>query len=305
MKKNGELVRLVHNPNAGDGQQYTKKGLIALIEAHGYACVYSSSQNKALKAIEPETKFIAIAGGDGTIRATIMNLLKKKVKHKRPIALLPFGTANNIAKSLRIPEDATQNVASWAKLNLKKLDVGQLTGIGKTAYFIESLGFGLFPKLMKELSKKNKDHIQTAADEFEMALNELLELSKNYKAVPFRIEINDQVIEEECIMVEVMNISTIGPQLNLSKDADPGDGHFDVVIVTAKQRTLLERYITQKRDHKQPDFPIKPIRAKNMVIYWEGKDVHIDDEIVDHSKTAILKISLLDNLLEIVTRYKL
>lgn len=300
MKKTGKLVRLVHNPTAGEGE-YSKEKIIGLIESHGYRCAYSSSKKKLLRAVEPETEFIVIAGGDGTIRKTIMCLLNKKLKYKRPIALLPFGTANNIASSLGIPENNTKNISSWADYHLKKFDVGQVIGLQETAYFVESFGFGLFPKLMKVLKKMNTDHVESAGDEFELALNELLKLIRTYEAVPFKMELDGQVIEDKAVLIEVMNISSLGPHLKLSRTADPEDGLFDVVIVTEKHRQKLEDYISGKIANKKPLFALKPILTKNLSITWHGNDLHTDDQLIKIYQQPSLKISLLDSLLEIVT----
>lgn len=300
MKKPDKLIRLVHNPTAGEGE-YSKKNIIDLLEFHGYRCAYNSSKKKMLKAIAPETEFIVIAGGDGTIRKTIMCLLNKKLKYKRPIALLPFGTANNIATSLNIPADNTKNILSWADYSLKKFDVGQVTGLENTAYFIESFGFGIFPRLMKVLKKMNTDHIKTPEQEFKLALATLLEQTKKYEAISFEIEIDDRVIEDKAIMIEVMNISCLGPKLRLSKDADSEDGYFDVIIVTEKDRKKMETYLNKRIDLKEPTFPIQPIRTKNLKIQWQGKDIHGDDEVIKVNHPVGLKISLLDSLLEIIT----
>ncbi|WP_285055921.1 diacylglycerol/lipid kinase family protein [Pedobacter ginsengisoli] len=303
MKKKSKLVRLVHNPTAGDGE-YSKKRIIELIESHGYRCEYSSSKKKLRKIIKPETAFIVIAGGDGTIRKTIMSLLNKKLKYKRPIALLPFGTANNIATSLNIPQNNTRNISSWAGYNLKKFDVGQVAGLQKASYFIESFGFGLFPRLMKTLKKMNRDHINSAEAEFEMALKALLEITRAYSPVPFRIEVNDKIIEGRAIMIEIMNISSLGPHLKLSEDADSEDGYFDLVIVTETQRRKMEDYVSEKMALKDPVFPIKPIRTKSLSINWKGHDVHGDDQVIKAYDEVNLEISLLDSLLEMVTATK-
>jgi diacylglycerol kinase (ATP) len=300
MKKAGKLIHLVHNPTAGDGR-YSKKKIIELISSHGYRCAYSSSKKRILKTIAPETEFIVIAGGDGTIRKTIMRLLNKKLKYKRPIALLPFGTANNIATSLRIPQNNAKNIGSWAGYHLKKFDVGQVTGLDKAAYFIESFGFGVFPRLMTQLKNMDRGHITSAEEEFELALKTLLEITRTYKPVGFKIEVDDKVIEDKAIMIEVMNISGLGPRLKLSKDADSEDGLFDVVIVTEKQRAKMEDYVLKKTALKDPVFPVKPIRTKSLRIIWEGTDVHGDDQVIEIKKSADLEISLLDSLLEMVT----
>ncbi|RDC56162.1 diacylglycerol kinase [Pedobacter chinensis] len=299
MKKADKLVRLIHNPSAGEGK-YSKPEIVKIMKSHGYECSYVSSEKKSLKDIAPETQFIAIAGGDGTIRKTIMNLLSKKLKFKRPIALLPFGTANNIATSLGINEDVSKNVSTWDNYKLRNFDVGQIIGLDKAAYFIEAVGFGLFPKLIETLEKKDTSNIETAEDEFELALSELLKITQTYSAISCTVEIDNQIIEEDCLMVEVMNISRLGPNLKLSEKADPGDGFFDVIIIPVEKRIVMEKYIQDIAQGKKVTFPIKPIHAKTLNVTWKGSDIHIDDEIRNEEKGISLEISLLHSLLEVI-----
>lgn len=299
MKKANKLVRLVHNPTAGEGK-YSKTEIVKIMNSHGYDCSYVSSDKKSLKDIEPETALIAIAGGDGTIRKTIMTLLSKKLKFKRPIALLPFGTANNIATSLGINEDVGKNISTWDDYKLRNFDVGQVVGLKKAAYFIESVGFGLFPKLIETLEETDTSDIENADDEFELALSTLLKITQSYPSVTCEIEIDGKLVEKDCLMVEVMNISRLGPNLKLSEKADPGDGFFDVVIVPAEKRSVMEQYIQDIAKGKKVNFPIKPILTKNINIMWKGTDIHIDDEIRNEGREISLQISLLHSLLEVI-----
>ncbi|RZL69229.1 MAG: diacylglycerol kinase [Pedobacter sp.] len=300
MKKRKINVRLIHNPGAGTDEKYKKENLIEIIEAYNYHCEYTSSKSQALKDISAATDFIAIAGGDGTVRKTIMDLLEQKLKSKRPIAILPLGTANNIATSLGLSADIKKNIGHWSDYKLKKFDVGQVTGFNNDAYFIESFGFGLFPKLMQELESKNTEKADSPNDEFKNALKTLLSITEDYKPVKLYVQTNDKVIEKQCLLFEVMNISSLGPKLTLSKDADPGDGYFDMVIVEADQKELLQKYLIQYLNSEEPEFPIKPVKVKSLQIQWDGSDVHADDEIVKGYKGEELHISLLNSLIEIV-----
>ncbi|WP_285009041.1 diacylglycerol/lipid kinase family protein [Pedobacter faecalis] len=300
MKKTARLVHLIHNPNAGEGE-YSKDHIISLIEEHGYKCAYSTSKELMLERIDPATDFIAIAGGDGTIRRTIMNLLDQKLKYKRPIALLPFGTANNIATSLGIPQDNVSNISSWTNGHLKKYDVGQITGNAKTAYFIEAFGFGIFTRLMNDLKETDTSGIKTPEQEFAFALKEALRIAQTYEPVSYNLNMDGQQLTGRALWIEVMNISSLGPRLTLSLDADPGDGYFDVVVVNEEERPQLEKYISDKCASKNPVFPFKSIRAKKLQVEWAGKDVHIDDEIFEASDPAKFDVFLLDSLIEIVT----
>lgn len=299
MKETRKIVHLVYNSNAGDGENQSKKELISMIETFGYNCNSSSATKKSLKSIDPLTEFIIVAGGDGTIRQVAMTLLKNKLKHKRPMALLPFGTANNIANSLGISRDSKTNIRSWGNTEPEKMDVGQVLGLSKKCYFLESFGFGLFSKLLRTLENRNDDPEQSRKDEFSMAIKKLLQITEDYEGSPFKIETDDRVIEGDCILIEVMNISCLGPNLHLSSKADPQDGYMDVIIVSVEQRPLLERYLERRGHRKEIDFPIKPIQTKKLTITGQGRDMHVDDELLDDEKDVRIQISLLSNLLAI------
>ena len=79
MKEQGKNIRLVHNPAAGDDSNGDKDQLCQLIENLGHNCTVVTKKD-AVKKIDPQTDIIALAGGDGTIRMTIMGLLEKKTK---------------------------------------------------------------------------------------------------------------------------------------------------------------------------------------------------------------------------------
>lgn len=299
MKKRQSKVRLIHNLRAGTDEKYSKEDLIELIGSHHYHCEYTSSKSKVLKDISPNTNFIAIAGGDGTVRGTIIKLLDQKLKKKRPIAIIPIGTANNIATSLGISVDIKKNIEHWSNYQLKNFDVGQVTGLNKDAYFIESFGFGLFPRLMDELEEK-KAKSSSAKNEFQNALKTLLTLTENYKPIKIIAEIDGKVVKRQCLLLEVMNISSLGPKLMLSKDADPGDGYFDMILIDADQRELLQNYLIKCLNNEEPEFPIKSVKVRNLFIQWNGSDIHADDEILKGYKGEELHISILNSLIEVV-----
>lgn len=302
MKEHGKKVRLVHNPAAGDDDNGDKDELCQLIEELGHHCTVVAKKD-AVKKIDPETDIIALAGGDGTIKMTIMALLEKKLRFKRPIAILPQGTANNIAISLGIPLDCKQAVSLWSQSQLKKFDVGMMTGLErKPLYFIESIGFGLFPILMEKMDKKSLN-TDSAEDEIRIALKQLRKLALTFPAKVLKLVTATGSIEKDCIMVEVMNISSMGPRLVLAADADPGDGQFDIIVVSADQRQELVAYIDGLLKKKNVTFNIKPIRANRLAMEWQGTELHIDDECKAYAGEQ-LKISLLDSLIEIIVEGK-
>ncbi|WP_433902610.1 hypothetical protein [Sphingobacterium puteale] len=151
---------------------------------------------------------------------------------------------------------------------------------------------------MEKMDKKNRQD-NSADDEIRIALEQLRKLALTFPAKALKLVTATGSIEKDCIMVEVMNISSIGPRLVLAEDADPGDGQFDIIVVTADQRQKLVAYIDGLLNKKNVIFHIKPIRASRLTMEWHGKELHIDDECKVYTGQQ-LKISLLDSLIEVI-----
>src|SRR5947207_7476026 len=143
-----KLVNLLHNPTAGN-EDHAKEELIYLLKQNGYDCRYSSMK-KNWKQLDRQVDFIVAAGGDGTIRKLTKELLGRKLSEKTwPIALLPLGTANNVAQTLNVDGNTEEIIQSWHHTHVKAFDVGRIRGLPKVDFFLESLGYGIFPYLIK------------------------------------------------------------------------------------------------------------------------------------------------------------
>src|SRR6478736_2313320 len=150
-------AQLFHNPTAGEGD-HSKKGLTEIIEAAGFNCSYSSTKEDGWEKMkEDKIDFVIVAGGDGTVRKVAEELLAKKVLDKKfPIALIPSGTANNIGHTLQLPKDVDAIVARWQNERLLQFDVGKITNLKGAKFFLEGLGYGVFPELIKAMKKRSK-----------------------------------------------------------------------------------------------------------------------------------------------------
>lgn len=290
-------IKLYYNPTAGEGEN-SKEDLIRHIKEAGYDLINSVHKNKGLQQIEKDTDILAVAGGDGTVRKACLELLETPLKDSRPIGLLALGTANNIAITLKIQKDVTQVIQSWSKHKLKRFDVGRIDGYGPSEFFIESFGFGVFPKLIKKMKKMESHEMDTPDKEIETALTLLADLALTYKAVPCSIIIDGKDYSGNYIMAEVMNIRSLGPRLVLAPDADPGDGFFDVLLISERKRAQLINYIEKISAGVKARFPFNTIKGRNIQIHWSGKDMHIDDQLIKKYKPVPLEIKLLDAMID-------
>lgn len=298
-------AKILHNPGAGEGD-ITKKDLISLVEEQDFACSYSSTKSDNWEKIEPdELDFLVLAGGDGTVRKIAGELLTRKVLEKKlPIGLLPLGTANNIAKTLGLNGNAMGIIKSWKDQNLQKFDVGTIDGLSKSKFFLESVGFGVFPKLICEMRKKKEEEEEDPAERIRAALETLHELILTADVKKCKITIDDQDYSGKFLLVEVMNTRSIGPNLHLAPDADPGDGVFEVVLITEDQRKEFARYVRDKIKGREEPSQFHILSGKNIKILWKGKHVHVDDEYYKLDEHEEITVEVREGLLEFLTAPK-
>jgi len=289
---------LIHNPRAGD-EAHSKERLIKLIKGAGYECRYCSTDDDAWQNIPPQTDFIIIAGGDGTVKEVVLVLLKKAPAVKRlPVAILPCGTANNIAESLNIKGELIDIIRSWSSHQTTAIDVGELFDIEeKPGFFIESFGYGLFPFLMIEMEKQGKNKIADKEQKMKAALQLMLTICNSYKPHYCELIIDGEDHSGEFLMAEIMNTRFIGPNLFLSPHGHPGDGTFEVVLIPGDDQAKFAAYLNSKLNDAEVMYTFVTIKAEDIRIKWKGKHVHVDDEQLTLKESAPVHIQIQKNAL--------
>ncbi|HEY0434823.1 MAG TPA: diacylglycerol kinase family protein, partial [Chitinophagaceae bacterium] len=239
------------------------------------------------------------AGGDGTVRKITKHLLKRKLSDKTwPIALLPLGTANNIATTLGIKGNTDAIIESWNEAAVKKFDVGKIENFDRAEFFLEGYGYGLFPYLIKAMKKVKEADIDHPEVEMRKALELFHESIFSYKPKHCHMKIDGVDYSGNFLMVEIMNTRLIGPNLFLSPHGDPGDGEFEVIMVAQKDKEKLAAYVSDKLNGREEPYQFARVKAEKLSLSWEGTHVHVDDEILKIPKYQEVEIEMRKGLLE-------
>src|SRR5579864_7202781 len=112
----GELrnALLIHNPNAGNGGHGRRRQIEAarqIFSSNGIDTVLAETRGPgeatqmALRAGADGRQLVIACGGDGTLNEIVNGLAAQPNGHRVPLALLPGGTANILAKELDLPWD--------------------------------------------------------------------------------------------------------------------------------------------------------------------------------------------------------
>ncbi len=276
-------VTLIHNPGAGRTDSQGEEALVALLQGAGHAVRYQSSKDDDwADALESPADLVVAAGGDGTVGRVARRMAGRNV----PLAALPAGTANNIARTLglldRTPEDL---VRGWEGARRVKLDIGVAQGPWGERTFVEGVGVGLFAALLarsdeKPPSKKpEKPKGRHAGKAVDGALRRLSDCAEDCEALEIAARLDGKDISGSYLLLEAVNLRYVGPSLFLGPDAEPGDGLLDVVLATEAERPRLIQYLDSWQDNRERLAVLPTLRGKRLEIEWTGIPLHIDDKL--------------------------
>lgn len=295
-------VQIIHNPGAGD-ENHSEDELKKLLEENGYESTYVSTKKKGWKDFEAQADLLIVAGGDGTVRKVVGELLEEKLLDRpNPIGLLPMGTANNISKALQIGEDTKEIIRSWAAGKTKSFDVGKIYNIQDHLFFLESFGYGVFPYLMQEMKAFDESLFKAPEEKIQKALEVLHEIILSYKPRYCELSVDGTDHSGKFVLAEIMNTPSIGPNILISPLSDPGDGEFEVVLVPEQHKEKFAAYVEGKISGREETYSFHTLKGKDIKISWEGTHVHTDDQIVKLEKGSQVKIQLKKGLLDFLVR---
>jgi diacylglycerol kinase family enzyme len=261
--------------NEGAGRQVRLDHIRDLIAEHGHELIRVHDKKVEVeRLLEGGPDIVAAAGGDGTIGRAARTLARTGI----PLAILPLGTANNIARSVGTSTDIDVLVAGWTTARRMRVDLGVATGPWGQRFFVEGVGSGLLPTAITAARNRGDLDDLPAHEQVTEGVTTVSGVLSRLQPAKWTIVADGARTAGEFLLVEVLNLGAIGPNLVLSPDVDPSDGLFRVVIAGEEHRDELERYmrgLIDGRNHT-PSLISQPARQVTL----EGAtEVHVDDEV--------------------------
>ena len=165
-----------------------------------------------------DTDCIVVAGGDGTIGFVVNKMFHQGIN--LPIGIIPAGTANDFASSLKIPRDSREAALNIINSPIRTVDCGCANG----QYFVNVFSFGALTTTSQHTPDKLKRLLGRLAYIIEGA-RELLSV----RGLPLTIECDGECIDTEVITALVLNGRTAG-RIPLARWAKMNDGVLDGVF---------------------------------------------------------------------------
>jgi diacylglycerol kinase family enzyme len=271
-------VTLIHNEGAGSDRQTGAQHLRELIGRAGHTVSLRSIRDRdGANALRDPADLIAVAGGDGTIG----RVARQMAPDSTPLAVLPMGTANNIAHTLGIADTPLEAlIDTWPRGQVRELEMGVARGPWGYRRFMEGVGAGLFAWTMPQADASDTLASLTDADsKVTYAMQMLKDRLANCPAVRVRARLDGIDISGDYVLLEAMSTRYIGPHLYLAPHGDPADGQLDVVTVADHERDLLRDYIARWQNDENVRPALRSHRGRRLTLEWTGFHLHIDDDI--------------------------
>jgi diacylglycerol kinase family enzyme len=272
---------LIHNPTAGTGS-HAAEVLEALLREASYSVTAVTTKQKGYKkALKQKADLILVAGGDGSVAKVIRAL----GDHHTPLAILPLGTANNIARTLGIQGEPEAVIESVRMHSTRPLDIGVVTGPWGKRRFVEGVGIGVLADWMQAGSSK-----PPAAERTRIGREQLRESLTETPSIRVHGSVDGYDLDEEVLFFEVLNTRFIGPALSLGPLSAPGDQLLDTVYLPPDKRAEAVSWLDSP-NRLAPPFVVR--QGRKVVLQWMSGFLHIDDRVWPHpGRPTELKLEL-------------
>jgi diacylglycerol kinase family enzyme len=285
-------VVLIHNPTAG-GRGHGAPDLVAALERAGNQVVaYASVKERDWEeSVDVAADVIVAAGGDGTVRKVALAVAAHDGTRDVPLTMLPLGTANNVASAFGISGELGALAAGLARARTSRLAVGVAFGPWGAARFVEAAGVGAFAAMLHvaetashaRKQRPTQDSALTPRDvgatqrRLAAGLAHFAHRLTAAKPRDLAIRADGRELSGEYVLVEVMNIPSVGPGVELARNADPADDWLELVTLEPAQLPAMLAYVERLAAGEAGVPPIQPVRIRQASLRWPAAQGHIDD----------------------------
>jgi diacylglycerol kinase (ATP) len=257
-------ARLIFNPGSGRPEESAQQLADILTEMHRQNILpelYEVGPNSRVGAVVQNSirrgiRLVVVAGGDGTIDGVAGAMIGGPAA----LGVIPIGTRNNVAFSLRVPKSIPGAVAILRDGRRMRIDVGQIRTGRAGAWFLEAAALGLASDLYPLAD--DIQHGQLAL------IGELL--STFFAATPSRLRIGldgHEQADTTAHMALIANMPYLGPNFRVGPDVAFDDGRLDVFIFSEMTKLDLVGYVLQVSRGGPLDGRVQHHRVKHVTIH--------------------------------------
>jgi len=258
---------LIHNPSAGIGG-IARRRLIEqarrILSANGIQAELAETSAPghateiAQQAVRDGRELLIACGGDGTLNEVVNGLATYMNGHRVPLALLPGGTANIMAKELALPWDIPRAARKLIGGEIREIALGLATPVEqpeKMRYFLSVAGAGPDGMIVYSVDLGLKARVGVLAYWWQGAREVL-----RYTFPRFRVRTGERQIDGTLVVVG--RTKNYGGPFKITDQADLFEDQFEVMVLTTQSGLRYLSYL--------PTLWMGNLRKEEDVHFWKA-----------------------------------
>jgi diacylglycerol kinase (ATP) len=258
---------LIHNPNAGNGGDGRRKLLDQarrILLSNGIEAELAETTGPghateiAQQAVRERRQLVIACGGDGTLNEVVNGLATATNGNRVPLALLPGGTANILAKELDLPWDIPRAARRLIDADLRDIALGLATPLedpSRQRFFLSVSGAGPDGMIVYSLDLGLKARVGILAYWWQGAREVL-----RYTFPRFRVRAGNR--QMEATLVIVGRTKNYGGPFKITDQADLFEDQFEVMALTTRSGLRYLSYL--------PTLWLGNLRKEDDVHFWKA-----------------------------------
>ncbi|MBD2593773.1 lipid kinase [Nostoc sp. MBR 210] len=270
---------LLVNRHARQGEQKLREATHYLNKL-GFKLTEESTENpkhlsEIIRRYQHEVDLVIVGGGDGTLNAAVEALVETQL----PLGILPLGTANDLARTLAIPNSLAEACEIIAYGELRRIDLGWVNG----KHFFNVASMGLSVKITQKLTKERKRrwgvlaYIATA-------------LQVIWESRPFSAEIKmkDQSFRVKTVQIAIGNGRYYGGGMAVVHDATIDDQRLDLYSLEIEHWWQIIPLLPAMRQGRHIHWrSVRALQGQKFEIYTrKPRPINTDGEITTYTPAS-------------------
>ena len=284
---------LIANPTAGQGRVRWIAGLLQqALERHGaeVTLMLTGGPRDAVEAtryVVESRNFdrVVAAGGDGTINQVLGGLVHSGI----PVAILPLGTANSLAREIRLPFNFMRAARIAVEGPTTKVDIGR----AGNSYFLLEVSAGFDAAVVGSIRKPQKFWLGP----FAYIVNGL-SLLRTHAPFDLRCTVDGELIQARANMAICSNSATYVYGFRLVPGASIHDGMVDLCILDAEEHPFRWQVVAALFNRLGPRVGARTIKGRH--IHMESNPPAVVQIDGDPAGTTPIDIECIPDALDVV-----
>lgn len=244
-----------------------------------FAATESEEQGeRALReAVQQKIRRVIVAGGDGTMHHAACVLAGTDVE----LALIPLGSANNIARSLAIPEEPRRAMRLAAEGRAHPMDAG-LCG---DRLFLEAAGIGFHARVLKLYSR-------TQTKSLARSIYSVARTALEMQPIEVHLTVDGAPQSHVIAQLTISNLPLYGTNFRPAPRARPDDGLLDVTLIPLSATGSMPVFAAALREGRLHELiGVRSFRCRELGIRTNRPEpLHIDAD-TSLCTPALIKVS--------------